>query len=150
MKILLVTDGTEFSDYAIEKVLAMGLCNQNEIKILSVVNFPVPIGLDPIGGMASYPEMEKTQKDYAEKIVAEAAEMIRREQPAMFISTEVTVGAPESRIVDIAEEWQADLIVVGSHGYNTWERLLLGSVSSAVVHHAPCSVLVARRSKAEK
>lgn len=150
MKILLVTDGTEFSDYAIEKVLAMGLCNQNEIKILSVVNFPVPIGLDPIGGMASYPEMEKTQKDFAEKIVAEAAEMIRREQPTMFISTEVTVGAPESRIVDIAEEWQADLIVVGSHGYNTWERLLLGSVSSAVVHHAPCSVLVARRGKKKK
>lgn len=150
MKILLVTDGTEFSDYAIEKVLAMGLCNQNEIKILSVVNFPVPIGLDPIGGMASYPEMEKTQKDFAEKIVAEAAEMIRREQPAMLISTEVTVGAPESRIVDIAEEWQADLIVVGSHGYNTWERLLLGSVSSAVVHHAPCSVLVARRRKTKK
>lgn len=147
MRILLVTDGTEFSDYAIEKVLAMGLCNENEIKILSVVNFPVPVGLDPIGGMASYPEMEQTQKDYAENTVQTAAERIRSVHQGLEISTEVAVGSPESRIVDIAEEWSADLIVVGSHGYNTWERLLLGSVSSAIVHHAPCSVLVARKPK---
>lgn len=147
MRILLVTDGTEFSDYAIEKVLAMGLCNENEIKILSVVNFPVPVGLDPIGGMATYPEMEQTQKDYAEKVVRTAEERIRATHQNLSITTEVTVGSPESRIVDIAEDWNADLIVVGSHGYNTWERLLLGSVSSAVVHHAPCSVLVARKTK---
>lgn len=149
MKILLVTDGTEFSDYAIEKVLAMGLCKENEIKVLSIVNFPVPVGLDPIGGMASYPEMEQTQKEYAEKIVNTAAEKIRSAHENMNVSTQVAVGSPESRIVDVAEEWNADLIVVGSHGYNTWERLLLGSVSSAVVHHAPCSVLVARRPKSE-
>lgn len=147
MKILLVTDGTEFSNYAIEKVLAMGLCDKNEIKILSVVNFPVPVGLDPIGGMATYPEMEQTQKHYAEKVVRAAEERIRAAHQNLSITTEVTVGSPESRIVDIAEDWSADLIVVGSHGYNTWERLLLGSVSSAVVHHAPCSVLVARKSK---
>lgn len=147
MKILLVTDGTEFSDYAIEKVLAMGICTENEIKILSVVNFPVPVGLDPIGGMASYPEMENTQKEYAERVVQSAAEKISSANQNLNISTQVAVGSPESRIVDIAEEWGADLIVVGSHGYNTWERLLLGSVSSAVVHHAPCSVLVARKPK---
>ena len=40
--------------------------------------------------------------------------------------------------------WKADLIVVGSHGYPTWERLLLGSVSQAVVSHAKCSVEVVR------
>lgn len=147
MKILLVTDGTEFSDYAIEKVLAMGICTENEIKILSVINFPVPVGLDPIGGMASYPEMENTQKEYAERVVQSAAEKISSANQNLNISTQVAVGSPESRIVDIAEEWGADLIVVGSHGYNTWERLLLGSVSSAVVHHAPCSVLVARKPK---
>lgn len=148
MKILLVTDGTEFSDYAIDKVLAMGICTENEIKIISVVNFPVPVGLDPISGMASYPEMEQTQKEYADRVVQSAAEKILSANQNISISTEVVVGSPESRIVDVAEEWQADLIVVGSHGYNTWERLLLGSVSSAVVHHAPCSVLVARRPKA--
>jgi nucleotide-binding universal stress UspA family protein len=60
------------------------------------------------------------------------------------IVTELLNGSPESRIVEKAEEIHADLIIVGSHGYNRWERLLLGSVSDSVIHHAPCSVLVVR------
>ena len=60
------------------------------------------------------------------------------------MTSEVLFGSPESRIVETAEEFGADLIIVGSHGYSRWERLLLGSVSQSVVHHAPCSVLVVR------
>jgi nucleotide-binding universal stress UspA family protein len=60
------------------------------------------------------------------------------------ISSDVLIGSPESRIVEMADEIKPDLIVVGSHGYSGWERLLLGSVSDAVVHHAPCSVMVVR------
>jgi len=54
------------------------------------------------------------------------------------------MGSPTSVILDVAEAWKPDLIVVGSHGYPTWERLLLGSVSQAVVNHATCSVEVVR------
>ncbi len=43
-----------------------------------------------------------------------------------------------------AERWGADLIVMGSRGLGTWNRLLLGSVSSAVVNHAKCSVEIVR------
>ena len=53
-------------------------------------------------------------------------------------------GPPRTLILDEAESWQADLILVGSHGYRAWERLLLGSVSQAVVSHAKCSVEVVR------
>ncbi|HQZ97301.1 MAG TPA: universal stress protein, partial [Pyrinomonadaceae bacterium] len=60
------------------------------------------------------------------------------------ISGEVLFGSPGSRIVETAEQIGADLIIIGSHGYRRWERILLGSVSSSVVHHAPCSVLVVR------
>jgi hypothetical protein len=52
-------------------------------------------------------------------------------------------------ILDEAERWGADLIVVGSHGYRAWERFLLGSVSQAVVSHAKCSVAVVRCRPAE-
>ena len=45
---------------------------------------------------------------------------------------------------DIKAIENADLIIVGSHDYNRWERLLLGSVSDSVIHHAPCSVLLVR------
>ena len=48
--------------------------------------------------------------------------------------------------IEEAQNWGADLIIVGSHGYGFWSRALLGSVSNAVINHAPCSVLVVRGS----
>ncbi len=56
----------------------------------------------------------------------------------------MTIEIPKESIVEEAQKWSADLIVLGSHGYGFWERMLLGSVSNAVVHHAPCSVLIVR------
>jgi nucleotide-binding universal stress UspA family protein len=53
-------------------------------------------------------------------------------------------GLAKQVIVEEAEKWGADLIVVGSHGQGLWSRALLGSVSNSVVHHAPCSVFVGR------
>jgi nucleotide-binding universal stress UspA family protein len=60
------------------------------------------------------------------------------------VSTEVITGSTKRTIVEEAEDWGADLIVVGSHGYHNWERMLLGSVSQSVAAHAPCSVLIVR------
>ena len=60
------------------------------------------------------------------------------------MTTEVLTGSPKRVIVEETEKWGADLIVLGSHGYRSWERLLLGSVSQAVVAHAECSVEVVR------
>ena len=60
------------------------------------------------------------------------------------VTNEIVFGSPDSRIVESAEERRTDMIVIGSHGYNRWERLLLGSVSNSVVHHAHCTVLIVR------
>lgn len=56
-------------------------------------------------------------------------------------------GPPREIIVDEADKWGADLIVMGSRGLGAWSRVLLGSVSNAVVHHAKCSVLIVRKHK---
>jgi nucleotide-binding universal stress UspA family protein len=53
-------------------------------------------------------------------------------------------GPARGVILEEAENWGADLIVIGSHGYRGWQRFLLGSVSLAVVSHAKCSVEVVR------
>lgn len=47
-------------------------------------------------------------------------------------------------ILDVAQEQNADLIVVGARGLTGFERFLLGSVSSKLSHHAPCSVMIVR------
>jgi nucleotide-binding universal stress UspA family protein len=54
---------------------------------------------------------------------------------------------PKALILDEAERWKADLIVAGAHGYNTLDRLLLGSVSEALALYAKCSVEVIREKR---
>ncbi len=54
-------------------------------------------------------------------------------------------GSPGRSICEFAQEWQADLIIVGSQGKSGLSELLLGSVSNHITHHAPCNVLVAHQ-----
>jgi nucleotide-binding universal stress UspA family protein len=72
---------------------------------------------------------------------AARATLAPREFP---IETDVAVGDPKEEIIRIAEEWEADLIVLGARGLGKIKRLLLGSVSLAVARHARCPVLVVK------
>jgi len=63
---------------------------------------------------------------------------------AQTVEFEVLVGHPAERIVIQAEQWGADLIVIGHRGQGLAGRWLLGSVAKQVMHHATCAVLVAR------
>jgi universal stress protein A len=56
----------------------------------------------------------------------------------------VQVGKPAAEIVRAAQYWPADLILIGTHGREGLQRVLLGSVAEAVVRHAPCPVIVIR------
>jgi nucleotide-binding universal stress UspA family protein len=60
------------------------------------------------------------------------------------VETHVREGDPADVIIDVANEQHADLIVVGSRGLTGIKRFLLGSVSTKVSHHAPCSVMIVR------
>jgi nucleotide-binding universal stress UspA family protein len=151
MKILLATDGSQESNAAIDMVKTLRLNEGDEIKIISVVDMAVPMAIDIYGGyLPDTVEMEKTAREHAAKILADTC--VRLEgicgRDKLTFTSDVLFGSPESRIVETAEEFEADLIIVGSHGYSRWERLLLGSVSDSVVHHAPCSVMVVRTPKA--
>src|SRR6266545_3730387 len=66
------------------------------------------------------------------------------------IITKIISGSAREVILDEAERWDADLIVLGSHGYNGWQRFLLGSVSHAVATHAHCSVEIVRQKPVTK
>ncbi len=60
------------------------------------------------------------------------------------VETTFAEGDPGHEIVRVAEELNADLIVLGTHGYTGWKRFTLGSVAEFVVRHAPCAVLTIR------
>ena len=150
MKILVATDGTKQGDSAVEMLINVKVGDGDEIKVISVVDMSVPLGIDIYGGyLPDTTEIEKVARENAEKALATSARRLKEITDGAAISSEVLFGSPESRIVETAEQFKADLIVLGSHGYNRWERLLLGSVSDSVLHHAPCSVLIVR-SQAEK
>jgi nucleotide-binding universal stress UspA family protein len=150
MKILLATDGTKYSEAALEIVSKINFGAPCAIKIITVVDMAVPLTVDVYAGyLSSTAEIEKAAREHAAKTLEETKARLesRFAGQSVTITTEVLFGSPESRIVETAEQMHAELIVVGSHGYNRWERLLLGSVSDSVVHHAPCSVLVVRLPK---
>jgi nucleotide-binding universal stress UspA family protein len=71
-----------------------------------------------------------------------AAELARQEGVAVDVYPRQ--GDPADAILDVAEEREADLIIVGNKGMTGAKRFLLGSVPNKVSHHAPCSVLIIR------
>lgn len=153
MNILIATDGTGYSKTAVQMVSKLALIDTDSILIVTVIDMAIPSSLDIYSGYFSPNlEIEKAVQENADKVIVESVEEIRTLLPSKNIklSTRILFGSPERRIVETAEEINADLIIVGSHGYNSWERLLLGSVSDSVVHHAPCSVLIVRSPDAQQ
>ncbi len=71
-----------------------------------------------------------------------AAELARGAE--VEVNTYSRQGDPADAILDVAEEREADLIIVGNKGMTGAKRFLLGSVPNKVSHHAPCSVLIIR------
>jgi len=150
MKVLLATDGSEHSLEAAKQcceLLAPG--SDTSIKILSVVEPFSPAGAEAFGVSTNlYAETEKALKKNAKECVNKTERLIREMTGDADVNIETEVLSSrysKSAIVEEAKKCHADLIVVGSHGYGFWERTLLGSVSDAVIHHAPCSVLVVRK-----
>lgn len=89
------------------------------------------------------PDLVDVEREGATKVATEAAEEAR----AAGVKAEPLVrrGEPAATILAVARERTPRLIVVGSHGWGGVERLLFGSVTSGVLHHAPCPVLVVPR-----
>jgi nucleotide-binding universal stress UspA family protein len=75
----------------------------------------------------------------------EAAAGLAREA-GVEVTTYSRQGDPADAILDVAEEQEADLIIVGNKGMTGAKRFLLGSVPNKVSHHAPCSVMIIRTS----
>ena len=151
MKILLAVDGSACSDAAIEEVLRRPWPPQSEVRVISAFETPLMVGIEPWAVTPSYfDQLENAVRAAAKAIVDGALAKLKTiEDATLEISSETIEGSSGQMIVEEAERWGADLIIMGSRGLGAWNRLLLGSVSSAVVHHAKCSVEIVRRQQTD-
>lgn len=143
-KILVAVDGSEASLRAARAAINLASLMGAKLVVLSVVELPLLVDQTPAGsqlGVGYYLEEARRQ---LERVVAGVAEEAARQ--GVEAERVVVEGATSvvQAITEKASERGVDLIVVGTRGLGGFKRLLLGSVSSGVVSHAHCSVLVVR------
>ncbi len=140
MKILFATDDSKFSDAAAMNLAAQFRPQDTEVLVMHVVE-PVAVAAVPQMSSGYYPELED-RIPQAKQLVEHTASLLTA--AGFATTTFVTEGDAKSELLDKADQWSADLIVLGSHGHKGLERFLLGSVSAAVARHAHCSVEIIR------
>ena len=145
MKVILAFDGSEHSQAALAEVASREWPTDTEIEVLTVIHSRWPIVGDPFFTASSaYMESLQEQQREAPELLKHAVEEIRRHAPRLAVTSKALEGIPHEVIVRDAEDWGADLIVLGSHGYGRLGRALLGSVAAAVAVEAPCAVEIIR------
>jgi nucleotide-binding universal stress UspA family protein len=147
MRILIGVDDSEHSRRAVETVRSMSWPQDTKVDVVSVVTpfltaYPEVYAVVTKELMEAEAQFRERQRGLAE----EAAKSLRA--AGLDVEAHAPDGEPRSTLVDFARRAQADLLVVGSHGRTGLSKLLLGSVASHVVTHAPCSVLVVKQAVA--
>lgn len=135
MKIVVGYDGSDHSKRALERAAAVA-GDGDEVVVVAAAEPHVRTGITE-GAHLDPSEIEQRRRDLEEACAFLSERGIHAE-------TIEGQGDPGSVIVNAAKEKDADLVIVGSRGLNTVQRLLMGSVSSKVVHRAPSDVLVVR------
>ena len=146
MRILIAYDGSAGAAQAVALAKGIDWPAGSMVRVVSVVE---PATLPQWSTGAATPELQ--ERDALAQVVAEQAAVVGRlSAPDCTVDAVLLRDRPASGLVDQAREFAADLVIVGSRGHGPIASLLLGSVSAEVVDHAPCPVLVARRSTVER
>src|SRR5579872_793136 len=145
--ILVTTDGSENANRAVEAAIVLAKQSGSELMIVHIVSEAVPAQYSPIGinsPVADYTNYFEIIEEQGKKIVDQAVQKAKGE--GIMAKGEVfrTISSTVESIVEAADKDNADLIVVGTRGLGGFKKLLLGSVSSGIVSHANCSVLIVR------
>jgi nucleotide-binding universal stress UspA family protein len=135
MRILLAYDGSEGAKRALEQASELVEGDGRSMTVVSVAE-TVNLGR---GGSNIVPEDQDVER---RRELAEAVELLSGR--GVKVRAVERKGEPAAMIIDEAEKEHTELIVIGTRGLNAAKRVVLGSVSTDVVQHAPCSVLVVR------
>lgn len=144
MKILIAYDGSSCADLALEDMRRAGLPRLAEAVVLSVSKLWMPVVESVGAGEVRIVGALPVSLEKAESLAQTACARVQSYFPDWTVKAEARLGAPATVVIEKADEWRPDLIVVGSHGRSALGRFMLGSVSQKVVTEAHCSVRVAR------
>jgi nucleotide-binding universal stress UspA family protein len=141
--IVVGTDGSETAGEAVRQATELAKAVGAKIALVSA--------FEPVGNQRLREERQEVPEDVqwmvneredVEATLREAAEQVKG--AGVQVETFSRQGDPADAILDVAEEQNADLIIVGNKGMTGAKRFLLGSVPNKVSHHAPCSVMIIR------
>jgi nucleotide-binding universal stress UspA family protein len=144
MKILVATDGSEYSGIALHSVVSRPWPIGGEVKLLSVPEPFVPIGVFPYFELKEIENLNTSALKEAKNAVDAGAKILAKLDAKVSTETPFPQESPARAIVKEAQEWGAHMIVLGSHGRRGFDRLTMGSVSEHVAFHSECSVEVIR------
>ena len=161
MNILIGYDGSESSDAALDDLKLAGLPRDAKSLVVSVsdpliASRPIQEVLAqamPSGrvvSVSSEPQINGDPVIEAEAVTLKAADRLRSQFPDWEIATQTRTGMAAWELIDAADDWNAELVIVGSEGVSAVERILLGSVSKRVVTESRRSVRVARSVERKK
>ena len=138
-KIVLAVDGSEVSKNAAKHAVELAKSTGGELIAVHVVP---PIDATSVESFNPEMLLDGLRKE-GEKILAEVKDLAS--QKGVNIETRVEDGIPYDRICELAEEWDADIIVMGSHGRTGIGKVFIGSVAERVISKTKCRpVLVVR------
>lgn len=149
-KILVALDDSNLSQKAFQQSLSLAQAFDAQLMLLNVVSpleakYQNTVSLIGSGyhgtgtneiAEAEWQALVANRIDYLQSLVNEA------EDAGITTDLVQEIGQPAQQICQSAKEWQADLIVIGSHGRKGLNELIVGSVSNYVSHHVPCAVLL--------
>jgi len=139
--VLLATDGSPTADKATDTAIEFARLLDTDLVIVTAWN--IPSGAVGIGApVVMNGELAKLSEEEARRIGTEAA--ARAEEAGVETRSIVLRGSPVDEICIAAEKFGPRFLVIGSHGWGVVKRAFFGSVSTGVIHHATCPVLVVR------
>jgi nucleotide-binding universal stress UspA family protein len=143
LRILIGTDGSPEADTTVSEVCRRSWPTGTEVQVLGVHELLIPANAERIAiGQEIYRQTNEDEHLRLQDVTRRAAEKLM--QAGLHATAAVKEGEPKALLIQGAQSWHANTIFVGARGIGRIEGLLLGSVSSATVAHAPCTVEVVR------
>ncbi len=142
-KILIAVDDSKYSYHAAEYGFALAKKLKSSVALVHINEFPIAIHItgDPILGDTGMimPEVMDIQKQKSEELIEK---LINELAGDLAVEQHILIGDVTKEIIELAKNYNASLIVMGTHGRTGFDHFISGSVAENVTRHAKCPVLI--------